>query len=119
MVFSFIYDKLNDVWNEAMAKKVVLAGPFSFTAILRMIFQSYRNFKYQENIYDIIKLIKTFEIEFDKYNTELDTLGNRVRQVSEQYEKVSTTRTRKLIGVVDKIKGEAEEGKFLDYDNKE
>ena len=42
-----------------------------------------------------------------------------MRQVSEQYEKVSTTRARKLIGVVDKIKGEAEEGKFLDYDNKE
>ncbi|MDD4409493.1 MAG: DNA recombination protein RmuC [Candidatus Pacebacteria bacterium] len=119
MIFSFIYDKLGDVWNEAMAKKVILAGPFSFTAILRMVFQSYRNFKYQENIYDIIKLIKTFEIEFDKYNVEVDTLGNRVRQVSEQYEKVSTTRTRKLIGVVEKIKGEAEEGKFLDYENKD
>jgi DNA recombination protein RmuC len=114
MIFSFIYDKLSDVWSDAMSKKVVLAGPFSFTAILRMIFQSYRNFKYQENIYDIIKLVKTFEIEFEKYNAEVDTLGTRVRQVSEQYEKVSTTRTRKLVGVVEKIKGEAEEGKFLD-----
>jgi DNA recombination protein RmuC len=119
MIFSFIYDKLSDVWNEAMGKKVILAGPFSFTAILRMIFQSYRNFKYQENIYDIIKLIKMFETEFDKYNLEMDALGNRIKQTSEQYEKVSTTRTRKLIGVVEKIKGEAEEGKFLDYENKE
>jgi DNA recombination protein RmuC len=115
MIFSFIYDKLNDVWNEAMGKKVILAGPFSFTAILRMILQSYRNFKYQENIYDIIKLIKVFEIEFEKYNNEVDNLGNKIRQTTEQYEKVSTTRTRKLVGVVEKIKGEAEEGKFLDY----
>ncbi len=119
MVFSFIYDKLGDVWSEAMSKKVILAGPFSFTAILRMIFQSYRNFKYQENIYDIIKLIKTFEIEFDKYNGEVDVLGNKVKQLSDQYEKVSTIRTRKLIGVVEKIKGEAKEGNFLDYNEKE
>ncbi|MCK9578296.1 DNA recombination protein RmuC [bacterium] len=113
MIFSFIYDHLPDIWNEAMSKKVILAGPFSFTAILRMIFQSYRNFKYQENLYDIIKLIKVFEQEFEKYNTELDNLGNKIRQTTEQYEKVSTTRTRKLTGVVEKIKGESEENKLL------
>ncbi|MDD5639650.1 MAG: DNA recombination protein RmuC [Candidatus Pacebacteria bacterium] len=113
MIFSFIYDQLPDVWNDAMSKKVILAGPFSFTAILRIIFQSYRNFKYQENIYDIIKLIKVFEQEFEKYNIEIDNLGNKIRQTTEQYEKVSTTRTRKLTGVVEKIKGEAEESKLL------
>ncbi len=114
MIFSFIYDHLPDIWSEAMAKKVILAGPFSFTAILRMIFQSYRNFKYQENLYDIIKLIKVFEQEFEKYNTELDNLGNKIRQTTEQYEKVSTTRTRKLTGVVEKIKGESAENKLLE-----
>ncbi|MFA6252434.1 MAG: DNA recombination protein RmuC [Candidatus Paceibacterota bacterium] len=116
MIFSFIYENLTEVWNEAMAKKVVLAGPFSFTAILRMIFQSYRNFKYQENLYDIIKLIKVFEQEFEKYNIELDSLGNKIRQTTEQYERVSTTRTRKLTGVVEKIKGESEENKLLNED---
>ena len=37
MIFSFIYDQMSEVWSDAMAKKVILAGPFSFTAILRMI----------------------------------------------------------------------------------
>ena len=40
MIFSYIYDKLNNVWMEAMENKVVLAGPFSFTAILRMVRQA-------------------------------------------------------------------------------
>lgn len=113
MIFSFIHENLPEVWNEAMAKKVILAGPFSFTAILRMIFQSFRNFKYQENLYEIIKLIKMFEMEYEKYNTELETLGARIKSTANQFDLVATTRTKKLSGIVEKIKGEAEENKMI------
>ena len=114
MIFSFIYEHLPEVWNEAMGKKVILAGPFSFTAILRMIYQSYKSFKYQENLYEIIKLIKMFEMEFGKYNDEVDTLGVRLKSAADQYEKVAVTRTKKLTGIVEKIKGEAEENKMIE-----
>ncbi len=106
MIFSFIYDQMSEVWSDAMAKKVILAGPFSFTAILRMIYQTYRNFKYQENMLEVIKLVKKFELEYDKYNHEVDTLGKKIRDVSSQFDKVSTTRDRKLTSVVEKIKSE-------------
>ena len=104
MIFSFIYDQMNEAWNEAMGKKVVLCGPFSFTAILRMVYQSYKSFKYQENLHEIIKLIKKFEIEYDKYNEEVDNLGKKIKAVSTQFEEVSITRTKKLSGIVEKIK---------------
>jgi len=106
MIFSFIYEQLNDVWNEALKKKVIMAGPFSFTAMLRMIYQAYKNFRYQENLHEIIKLVKTFEIEYGKFSTAFDTLGKRLKSASDQYESVSTTRSRKLTGVIDKITSE-------------
>ncbi|KUK64616.1 MAG: hypothetical protein XD85_0569 [Parcubacteria bacterium 34_609] len=106
MIFSFIYDQMSDIWSDAMTKKVILAGPFSFTAILRMIYQSYKNFQYQENMFEIIKLVKKFEIEYDKYNQEVDSLGKKIRDVSSQFDKVSTVRDRKLTGIVEKIKSE-------------
>lgn len=106
MIFSFIYDKLNETWGEAMKKKVILAGPFSFTAILRMIMQSYTSFTYQKNLYEIIKLIKIFEEEYGKYSNELDRLGNQIETVAKTYSNVSTTRDRKLTKVIEKIKGE-------------
>lgn len=68
MIFSFIYEKLNDTWEDAMAKKVIMAGPFSFTAILRMVKQAYSNFRYQENLHHIIGLIQNFDKEYQKYN---------------------------------------------------
>ena len=104
MIFSFIYDKLNDTWADAMNKKVIMAGPFSFTAILRMIRQSYDNFKYQENAHRIISLIKNFESEFEKYNAEFIKIGERINQLSSQYEKVDGTRTRQLMKTIDRIR---------------
>jgi DNA recombination protein RmuC len=106
MIFSYIYDQMNDVWEEAMRKKVVLAGPFSFTAILRMVGQAYSNFRYQENLQHIIGLIHKFDEEYQKYSAAVDTLGDRISSTSKQFEVVTTTRNRQLTSVVDKIKNQ-------------
>jgi len=104
MIFSYIYEKMNEVWEEAMRKKVVLAGPFSFTAILRMVKQAYTNFRYQENLQHIISLIQKFDHEYEKFTEELNRLGDRIASTGKQYEVVSTTRNRQLTTVVDRIK---------------
>ncbi len=106
MIFSFIYDKFNETWEDAMRKKVIMAGPFSFTAILRMVKQSYSNFRYQENLHHIIGLIEKFDIEFENYNKEFDNLGKSITSVAKKYEEVSGVRTRKLTKIVDQIRTE-------------
>lgn len=104
MIFSYIYEKMTDVWEEAMKKKVILAGPFSFTAILRMIRQAYTNFRYQENLHHIIGLIQKFDEEYEAYSKSVDMLGERINSAHKQFDQVSTTRDRKLTTIVDKIK---------------
>ena len=113
MIFSFIYDKLNHVWSDGMKQKAILAGPFNFTAVLRLIRQSYSNFKYQKNIHKIITFIKVFEEEFRKYNEEFEKIGIRIEALSEQYDKVDSTRTKQLIKTVDKIKLEESESNLI------
>ena len=104
MVFSYIYDKLNDVWKEAMEKKVVLAGPFSFTAILRMVRQAYQNFSYQKNIRQVIGHVQSFEKEFEKFQEEFLKVGDRIKSLDSQYQKVNTTRVNQLGKRIDMIK---------------
>ncbi len=113
MVFSVICDQLAEVSEEAMRRKVIIAGPFSFAAITRMIRQSYDNFRIQEDLNRLVGLIGKFKEEFGKYNVELDKLGERLNSASKQYEAVSTTRTRQLTSIVEKIQSERElaEGK--------
>ncbi len=110
MIFSYIYDKMHEVWEDAMRKKVILAGPFSFTAILRMVRQAHDNFHYQENIQQIVGYIKQFEKQFDMYNEEFDKLGSQLSTVQNTYHKIESTRTRQLGRIVEKIKLESESG---------
>ncbi len=106
MIFSFIYDQCNELWEEAMAKKVVMAGPFSFTAILRMVKQAYTNFRYQENLHHVIGLIQKFEVEYGKFGEAMDTLGDRLSSTVKQFETLSGTRDRQLNKIMDQIRRE-------------
>ena len=114
MIFSFIYENLHEVWQEGMRQKVVFAGPFSFTAILRLIRQSYDTFRYQKNVRKIIVDIKNFYNEFQKYNEEFLKIGERINSLSQQYDKVNTTRTKQLLRTVDRIQLEDTETPLLD-----
>lgn len=104
MIFSFIYEKMPEIWQDAMSQKIVLAGPFSFTAILRMVRQAYDNFKYQSNIHEIIDHIHTFEGEFAKFIEEFEKVGDRIQSLDKQFQKVSTTRANQLVRRMDQVK---------------
>ena len=106
MIFSFICDKLGEVSSDALKKKVIITGPFSFAAIARMIRQSYDNFKIQEDLHRVVGLIGKFKQEFSKYSDEFDRLGDRIKSMSKQYDSIATTRTRQLTKVIDQISEE-------------
>lgn len=103
MIFSYVYDQLNDVWAEAMQQKVVLAGPFSFTAILRLVKQAHKAFAMQANTQAIVTAIREFEQEFTKYSESFDNMGKRLQMVNQSYEALDTTRRRQLQKTIDKI----------------
>lgn len=107
MIFSYIYENMNEIWEEGMRKKVILAGPFSFTAILRMVRQAHTNFRYQENLQHIVGLIHKFDEEYQKYSGAVDVLGDRIISTQKQFDQVSNTRNRQLTTVVDKIKNQS------------
>ena len=119
MIFSYIYDKLPEITEEAMNKKVILAGPFSFTAILRMIRQAYENFRMQKNINSIITDIQAFEKEYHKFADEFVKFGDRIDSLQKQYNTVTTTRFNQLERRIDKVENSASTGEqtLLDLPN--
>lgn len=106
MIFSFVYEQLNSVWQEAMEKKVVMAGPFSFTAILRLIKQAHSNFAFSQNLHQVLGLIQKFRQEYGKFSESIDVLGKRLDSAREQFIAVSTTRDRQLNRVIDQIESQ-------------
>lgn len=106
MIFSYIYEKMPELSQEAIANKIVFAGPFSFTAILRMVKQSYENFRVQNNIYNIIGHVRAFEKEFDTFSDSFYKIGEKIGSLQKQYDTVSTTRFNQLVRRVDRVKQE-------------
>jgi len=103
MIFSFIYEKLPRLNDYCTQRKVVLAGPFGFTALIRLILQAYKNFRYEEDLQGILNLISKFQVEYEKFGESMQKIGRSLEAAQKTYNEVEGTRSRALTRVVDKI----------------
>jgi DNA recombination protein RmuC len=108
MIFSFIYEKLPEINEYCNQRKVVLAGPFGFTAVLRLVMQAYKNFGYEKNLQEIFGLVSKFQDEYTKYGETMQRLGAQLSTVQKTYHEVEGARSRQLTKVVDQISGKAQ-----------
>jgi DNA recombination protein RmuC len=108
MIFSFIYDKLPQINQYSNQRKVVLAGPFGFTAVLRLVLQAYKNFRYEKSLQQILGLIGKFQAEYTKFGDSMDRLGKQLDTAQKTYMEVEGTRSRQLTRVVDQISGQTQ-----------
>lgn len=120
MIFSFIYDKLPEINEYSNQRKVVLAGPFGFTAVLRLVLQAYKNFRYEKSLQQILGLISKFQSEYTKFGDSMERLGKQLDTAQKTYMEVEGTRSRQLTRVVDQISGqtEIETGEIKPKENK-
>lgn len=108
MIFSFIYEQLPDINEYCTQRKVIMAGPFGFTAVLRLVMQAYKNFGYEKNLQEIFGLVSKFQEEYEKFGGSLEKLGNQLSTVQKTYHEVEGTRSRQLTKVIDQISSHAD-----------
>ncbi len=117
-VFSFINQKLPDVVDEAIGKRVLIVSPFTFLIVARTVMESYRNFMIGDKLRDAVAAVDDFAKEWDvfkqkfgKYGRSLDTLkqdyeeltGTRVRQLEKKMTKINTYRDGAALGEEKKV----------------
>ncbi len=103
MIFSFIYEKLPDINEYCNERRVILAGPFGFTAVLRLVLQAYKNFRYEKGLQQILGLIDKFQGEYTKFGDGLERLGRQLETTQKTFLEIEGTRSRQLTRVVDQI----------------
>lgn len=108
MIFSFIYEKLPDINEYCNKRKVVLAGPFGFTAVLRLVLQAYKNFGYEKNLQEIFGLVSKFQEEYTKFGDHMQSLGRQLATTQKTFNEVEGTRSRQLTKVVDQISSKSQ-----------
>jgi DNA recombination protein RmuC len=103
MIFSFVYEKLPDINEFASRQKVVLAGPFGFTAVLRLVLQAHKNFHHEKSLVQILGLISKFQEEYAKFGESMERLGKQLDTAQKTFLEVEGTRNRQLTRVVEQI----------------
>ena len=103
MIFSFVYEMLPDISQYASERKVVLAGPYGFTAVLRMVLQAHKNFHHERSLVQILGLIAKFQEEYSKFGETMERLGKQIDIAQKTYLEVEGTRSRQLTRVVEQI----------------
>ena len=102
-VFSFLNQKLPDVVDYSMSKRVLITSPFTFLIVARTIMESYRNFLLGDKLRGVLEQIDGFVQEWGKYRQSLDKFGRAVDTLSTSYSELSGTRTRQLEKRIDRV----------------
>jgi DNA recombination protein RmuC len=102
-LFSLVLAAEPDLIDEALHRRVVLAGPLTLYAMLSVMRQAAENANLMRTADEVISLLGQFHKQWNNYNQELDKLGDRIEAAVRQFDTVRTTRTNQLQKPLDKI----------------
>ena len=102
-IFALALAAAPDLMDEALQRKVVLAGPLTLYAMLAVIRQAAERAVLMAEAGQVLGVLNDFSKQWEAYNEQLDKLGERIRQAAEQFDTVSGVRTRQLQRQIDKI----------------
>ena len=116
-IYSFINKEDQDIINHALSNKVLLCSPLTLYAILALMHQATRNFAMEQKAQEVLGLLDSFKKQWDEYIKVFDKMGRSIEAAQNDYQKLSTTRRKKLekpLNEIEKITDDI----ILDIDNK-
>jgi len=92
----FIHEGDPGLIDDAMTQRVVMCSPLTLFAFLGIIRQAYDNFVVEQTSDQILALIGSFGIQWQKYSETLDKVKVKFDQLDRQFDELVGTRKRQL-----------------------
>ena len=102
-IYGLVLEAQCDLIDEAMQRRIVLASPLTLYAMLAVMRQAAENANVMKAADEVTALLNQFYKQWQKYNEEVDRLGQRIQSVVGQYEVVRQRRSNQLQRPLDKI----------------
>lgn len=110
MIFSFINQKIPDLVDYAVGKRVLLVSPFTFLIVARTVLESYRNFMIGDKLKEVVISIDDFVKEWSKFKEGFEKYGRAIETLKSSYDELSGPRTRQLDKRIQKVQQYREGG---------
>jgi DNA recombination protein RmuC len=102
-VLSFLNECDATAIDGALRNGVVICSPFTLYAVLVVVRQAMDNFTFAQTTSEVLELHGEFNREWKKFKHSFDGIKVSIDELQEAFETLSSTRRRKLDGVLDKI----------------
>ena len=95
-IYGFINQEDTKLIDFALENKVLLCSPLTLYAMLSLIYQATRNFAMEEKATEVMNLLQSFRMQWEKYVEVMDKLGRSLDTARKDYEALVTTRKKQL-----------------------
>jgi DNA recombination protein RmuC len=102
-IYAFIHEQDSSILDDGIRNRVVLCSPVTLFAVLAVIRQAVDNFALEQTSNQILVLLGTFKKQWGMFVGSMETLGKRIRDAQQEYDKLVTTRRRQLEKPLDRI----------------
>lgn len=92
----FIHESDGSLMDEALRQKVVLCSPLTLFALLGVIRQAHENFLIEQTSDEILKVLGSFEQQWNKFTASLETMGKRLESAQRAFDELNGPRRRQL-----------------------
>lgn len=103
MIFSFINQKLPEMVDYSISKRVLLVSPFTFLIVAKTVHESYRNFMVTDSLRTAVATVEDFVGEWGKFKEQFSKYGRSIQTLQSDYENITGTRMRQLDKKIDKV----------------
>lgn len=103
MIFSLMNQKMPEVIEYALAKRVLLVSPFTFLIVARTVLESYRNFMISDSLRAAAQHIDGFVDEWEKFREQFEKYGRTLKTLQGDYEQLTGTRVRQMEKRIEKV----------------
>jgi len=95
-VFCFINENDPTIIDDGIRQKAILCSPLTLYAMLAIIRQSVENFNMMNTEARVLNLFGSFAKQWEEFKKGMESMGTRLKQAQEEYERLLSTRRRAL-----------------------
>ena len=95
-VYGVVNEWIPELFDESIRKKMILCGPWTLYAVLRVINQAWENYRVGEAVQGILAAIGAFQQDYSKFKERFEEVGKRLAKVQDAYAEVTTTSYKRM-----------------------
>ncbi len=102
-VYGVVNEWLPGLIDEALSKRIILCGPWTLYAQVRLMWQAWQSYYHTQTMGEIVKTVNEFLNSYRLFKERFEELGQQLARVTEQYEDITQKSFAQLDRKIERI----------------